>query len=256
MRASASASTSKEERSDRGLPGGAAIPAGGAVTLGAAAGRASSATSRLPIERFRARRRARDTRVVSAAVARERARIAADVHDLVMQDLALALAMARTLAADPANPEARSVAAAGERAMAGAREIMAGLLAKPRTPVCEAVASSVRAAARRVPVRFDAHGVPDGAEPDEPTFDTLVHIGREAVTNAVKHGSPGSVEVVLAYEDEWRLSVCDDGRGFDAGTAPHGFGLLSMAQQARALGGALVVSSTAGSGTVIEAVLP
>ena len=56
------------------------------------------------------------------ALAQERGRIAADVHDLVMQDLAFALAAARTLADDPALAQrALAVVEASERALAGAR---------------------------------------------------------------------------------------------------------------------------------------
>jgi len=214
------------------------------------------------VEMFGGRRRQRERQLILDALAHERSRIAADVHDLVMQDLALALATLRTLSADPhAAPGAAGASAAAERAMQGARDVVTALLAERRAPVVDALGEGVRAAARDVPLSFSADGVPAGAEPDGATLDTLVHIGREAVTNAVKHASPRSIEVVLAQGDEWRLAVTDDGQGFDAagGGAPHlggGFGLASMERAARALGGRLTVASAAGSGTVIEAILP
>jgi NarL family two-component system sensor histidine kinase LiaS len=83
-----------------------------------------------------------------------------------------------------------------------------------------------------------------------------VHIGREAVTNAIKHADPDAIEVVLEYGDEWRLQVHDEGRGFDASRAVHGFGLESMRERAYALGGSLRITSVAGRGTTVEAVLP
>jgi signal transduction histidine kinase len=198
-----------------------------------------------------------DGGAVVEALARERLRIAADVHDLIMQDLALALATARALADDtvPA-PLANIVVAAAERALAGARSVLTDLSARDRRPVVEAVEGSVVAAARHVPLSFDAGGVPTGAQPDLPTLDALVHIGREAVTNAVKHAAPSAVEVVLQYADEWRLQVCDDGRGFDPGDRRAGFGLESMRRHAYALGGSLRVKSVAGVGTEVEVSLP
>lgn len=196
-------------------------------------------------------------RQATAELAEERRRVAADVHDLVLQDLAFALANARMLADDVApSPLASTVVAAGERALAGARHILGDLVARDRVPVIEAVDASVRMAARRTPLSFDAAGVPAGVQPDQPTLDALVHIGREAVTNAIKHADPAAVEVVLEYADEWQLRVRDDGRGFDKAGACGGFGLESMRRHAQTLGGSLRVTSAVEAGTTVEVVLP
>lgn len=163
----------------------------------------------------------------AGALAQQRRQFAADLHDLVMQDLALALANARGLAthsacadsacADPTSARrASDVIAAGERAMAGARHLLVQLSAGERRPVVEAVEDSVRAAAQTTPISFDARHVPHGSQPDEPTLHALVHIGREAVANATKHSDPTAIEVVLERADEWRLCVRDDGRGWGA----------------------------------------
>lgn len=214
---------------------------------------------------------------MAGALAQQRRQLAADLHDLVMQDLALALAGARKLAEHPASAgQALDVLAAGERAMAGARRLLEDLNARERKPVVEALKDSVRAAARATPIRFDAQGVPHGSQPDEPTLHALVHIGREAVMNATKHSDPTAIEVVLERADEWRLRVRDDGGGWLAGatvdpdagatadTDPgadtdgpsSGFGLDSMRRCAHALGGSVHVFSAPGGGTIVEAVLP
>jgi two-component system, NarL family, sensor histidine kinase DegS len=209
------------------------------------------------LDRPWARQQDRESQATADALAQERRRIAADVHDLVMQDLALALATARALNDDAAPSSLASiVVAAGERALEGARQIVGELAEREREPVVEAVECSVRVAARHVPLSFDADGVPAGTQPDQQTLDTLVHVGREAVTNAIKHADPQAVEVVLEYDDEWRLHVRDDGRGFDARDARLGFGLRSMKQHAHMLGGSLRVSSAAGAGTTVRASLP
>ena len=221
--------------------------------------------------RLRERLRSQERRAIAHALVRERHRIAADVHDLIMQDLALALANARTLVDDPARaPQASTVVTAGERALAGARNVVSGLtesdpmesvlLERDTRPIAQAVEASVRAAARHTPLTFDAQRAPTSAELDRPTRDALVHIAREAVTNAVKHASPNTIEVVLEHAGQWRLTVRDDGRGFDetptAALAVGGFGLPSMRQCAHALGGAVHVGSAAGEGTTVEAVIP
>jgi signal transduction histidine kinase len=197
---------------------------------------------------------------LAEALADERRRMAADVHDLIMQDLCFALATARTLAADPAvAPQASVVVAAGERALAGARDVIGGLVGRDREPVAEAVEAVVLTAARGVPMSFDAAGVLTSAQPDHLTLQTLVHVGREAVTNAVKHADPQFIEVRLDHADEWRLQVRDGGRGFDPYEASGGgFGLASMRRHAETLGGSLRIASASGSsaGTLVEVVLP
>jgi signal transduction histidine kinase len=192
------------------------------------------------------------------ALARERRRMAADVHDLIMQDLSFALANARTLVDDPARGDSAStVVSAGERALAGARDVVSGLTEQRSLPIAAAVEGSVRTAARQTPVRFRAGGgTVATAQPDAPTCDALVHIAREAVTNAVKHARADTIEVALEREDEWRLVVVDDGRGFDAASGGSGFGLASMRLQAEALGGTLLVRSAPVGGTMVEALLP
>lgn len=183
--------------------------------------------------------------------------MAADVHDLIMQDLAFALATARTLADQSTAPaQVSTVVAAGERAMAGARGLVEALCNEDRRPVVEAIRDSVQTAARSARVSYDADGVPPHARPDQATFDTLLHVGREAVTNAIKHAEATDIEVTLGYADEWQLRVCDRGRGFDLDDVEPGFGLESMQRYAQALGGSFRLSSTVASGTTVEVKLP
>lgn len=219
--------------------------------------RVGEGSSQTTLERLRGRSAEREHDAAEQLLVQERRRAAADVHDLIMQDLALALATARMLADDPAQaPHASIVVAACERALEGARSTVDALLAHERRPVVDAVAAAARAAARLVPLSFCADGVPAGVQPDEPTLDALVHVAREAVTNAVKHAAPSAVEVVLEHDDGWRLLVRDDGCGLDPAGAREGFGLDSMRAQALALGGMLRVSGAAGVGTTVEAILP
>jgi signal transduction histidine kinase len=84
---------------------------------------------------------------------------------------------------------------------------------------------------------------------------------QEAVNNVTRHASAHAARVGLHYdEDALRIRVADDGIGFDApvGTGAGGaqLGLVGMRERANLLGGRLVVSSTPGRGTAIEARLP
>jgi signal transduction histidine kinase len=236
------------------------VAAGPARTGGQA--RATAFTDATPRRRRHARRLS-DRRVgdgreaTEKSLAQETRRVAADVHDLVMQDLCYALASARALEDDPAIAlRASAVVTAAERALAGAREVLESLSKRNRKPVAEAVEYSVRAAARATSCTFDSTTTPGDPQPDQATFDALVHIAREAVANAVKHGRSSAVVVVLEHDDEWHLQIDDDGRGFDPAEPTKGFGLKSLARHAQALGGSVVVTSTPGQGTIVKAQLP
>ncbi len=198
--------------------------------------------------------------VATRLLAHERWQMASDVHDLIMQDLSLALANARALNDHPASASRASiVVGALERALAGARDVLGGLSEHDTRPIALTIEASARAAARHTPLRFDAARVPSSARPDQHTRAALVHIAREAVTNAVKHARPNAIEVVLEHAEQWRLTVRDDGHGFDeapAAPAVGGFGLVSMRESAHALGGAVHIGSLTGAGTTVEAVLP
>jgi len=86
--------------------------------------------------------------------------------------------------------------------------------------------------------------------------EALVRIAREAVTNAARHGDAGLVRVELELENGTglKLRIVDDGRGFDAAKQRRrgGFGLVSMSERARAVGGVLRVASVRGTGTTVE----
>ena len=218
----------------------------------------SEQAGRSALRRAVDRRRRRDGgRDADARLMQERRRLAADVHDLVMQDLSFALATVRSIAHDPsrASERAPAAAAAAERALVAAREILDELGERELEPVAERVEQGARQAARGVQLAFSAR-LDGDARADGPTADALVHVAREAVTNAVKHGDARSVSVLLEHGEEWRLRVSDDGRGFDEGRAGEGFGLPSMRLQAEALGGRLGLRSRPGEGTELEVTLP
>jgi len=88
----------------------------------------------------------------------------------------------------------------------------------------------------------------------------LLHIGQEALCNAVKHAHAQTIELNLDFgETDIRLSVKDDGCGFAPGAAPprnDSFGLIGMRERVRQWRGQLLVQSQPGAGTQILATLP
>jgi signal transduction histidine kinase len=86
---------------------------------------------------------------------------------------------------------------------------------------------------------------------------------QEALTNVAKHAHADRVRVVLASDDHTvRLSVEDDGRGFDRGATlsslgwPMGIGLLGMQERLESLGGGLKIVSQPGQGARLVARVP
>lgn len=90
----------------------------------------------------------------------------------------------------------------------------------------------------------------------------LYRVGKEAVSNAVRHANARTVSVVLGSNDgHVTVEVQDDGDGFDVRaamgdrTAP-GIGLRSISERVSGEGGAVRFDSGPGQGTRVEATLP
>jgi signal transduction histidine kinase len=83
-------------------------------------------------------------------------------------------------------------------------------------------------------------------------------IAAEALTNAVRHSGAASVTVRLERQNgQLRLTVQDDGCGCPAVPSGTGFGITSMRDRARELGGTFTLAAGSGGyGTRVEAVLP
>ena len=82
--------------------------------------------------------------------------------------------------------------------------------------------------------------------------DALLHIGREAISNALSHGNPTVLKIKLTYaEGTVELVVEDNGCGFEYTQEKEGFGILGMQKRARGLGSELCICSSSGKGTQV-----
>jgi anti-sigma regulatory factor (Ser/Thr protein kinase) len=85
-------------------------------------------------------------------------------------------------------------------------------------------------------------------------------IVREAVNNANRHGRATSIEITALVEDDMlRLSVCDNGCGFDTSRIRKSHGINGMRERVERRGGAFALSSSreqGATGTTISGSLP
>jgi signal transduction histidine kinase len=198
--------------------------------------------------------------IAAIAVFEERRRIARNMHDGLAQELAFIAVRVRQLRGDAApSPELDQLRSAAERALEDSRAAISALT----RPLDESLDVAIARNASEVATRLGAHAQLDaqaGVEVPPATREALVRISREAVANAVRHGNAEEVQLTLSCSDTLRLTVTDDGCGFDPGararTPAAGFGLVSMRERAEALGGSLAVVSAPGAGTAIEVVVP
>jgi signal transduction histidine kinase len=190
-----------------------------------------------------------------ARVLDERRRIARDLHDGVAQELAFIVATTRDLV-KTGNVRLEPVLSAAERGLDESRRAIVQLGQRIDEPFDVALVQTVEDVAQRLGTRVAIEAEPaPGLAPDRQ--EQLLRIVREAMTNAVRHGSANNVKVHFSNGGTLRLRVEDDGIGFDPSTVTsRGFGLMVMQERAKAIGGRLAIDSTPLGGAQIEVVIP
>ncbi|MFQ5554029.1 MAG: sensor histidine kinase [Acidimicrobiia bacterium] len=194
--------------------------------------------------------------IAQRAVREERARVARDLHDDIGPSLAsLGLAIDMAIHQFPTAPELA-------RHLDSVRRHVTMLVENVRTTVSdlrhEATESLVELC-HRAAAEAGAEGPAIIVElteerPPRPLIaDQLGAILTEAIRNAVAHAEASSVRVTGAVDrDRGRVTVTDDGKGFDTSIQPEGhFGLLGMRERADKIEVELVVTSEPGHGTVV-----
>lgn len=196
----------------------------------------------------------------------ERARLARDLHDDVTQRLGLlAIEAGKLRRADGLPQEARDrLQALQEDAITLSQDVQR--LSRSLHPSLLSdlgLGSALRAECERVggrlgiPVSCAAEDVA-GMLGREETL-ALYRIAQEALNNVVKHSGASEVDVELDVRQSGiRLTVSDNGRGFDATgvRGRGGLGLVGMEERARLAGGTLSVVSAPGAGAKIQVEIP
>ena len=194
-------------------------------------------------------------RVAVAAVLDERRRLARDLHDGLAQELAYVVMQSRHMARATGDDRASRVAKAAENALGESRRAIVALTRRQEEPFGEAVAHVAGQVTSRAGARLRLE-IDSAIDLESNRRDQLLNIVREAVSNGVRHGEAGEVSVSLVNGDMVRLTITDDGSGFDIDSPTEGFGLTSMRERAQALGGSLAVRSRLGEGTSVLVELP
>lgn len=98
----------------------------------------------------------------------------------------------------------------------------------------------------------------NGVELSENIQINLYRITQEALSNAIRHGKPETINVQLIYSmDEILLTIEDDGVGFNVEEKDgSGLGLRSMKTRVGAMSANLDIISTLGRGTIVSVVVP
>jgi signal transduction histidine kinase len=107
-----------------------------------------------------------------------------------------------------------------------------------------------------IEVDFAPEDIPRSVRPDVALC--LFRIAQEGLQNLKKHSGTKRAQLSVRHMgDRLFLSLCDQGRGFDANKLEKpGLGILSMQGRARLLGGEFEIHSKPGEGTQIEAWVP
>ncbi|HEX5898084.1 MAG TPA: ATP-binding protein [Solirubrobacteraceae bacterium] len=204
-------------------------------------------------------------RIARTEVERERLRLAAEIHDGLAQDLALAKREIALLDSEPTPAQAGESRARLREAVGAAHRIVRARLEdlSTRVPIGglhDAVAAVCdRARERGLPVELRAAAAVEPAEPE--AIAVVLRVLGEALANVERHAGAGHVLVTLDGEDgTLALTVQDDGRGLGAreagGPGEGHFGIALMRERAASIGGALSLGRGPAGGTRVRLEVP
>ena len=193
----------------------------------------------------------------------ERRRIAAQLHDGTVQDLA---GLSYTLAGLSARASSRGdTAQAGQLsdaatqsrdAVRGLRSLLVDIYPAnlDRTGLAAAIADLAAPLETHATVTVAVAEIP---ELPAATQAAMYRVAREALANVSRHADARHVTVELHQDgNETVLTIRDDGRGFDPGAVPTGhLGLAISRDLAETVGGWLTVESAPGHGTTVSFVV-
>jgi len=216
--------------------------------------------SRLSEERGRKLAEERMESVRSELKYLERTSLATELHDAISQNLTgISMELRAMDALRESMPEdARIHLDMASRTVSSCRNELRNVLHDLRNNALESatmdealrIALAPHVGDAELSVRFSA---PRSAF-TEKSAHAIIHIVRELVTNAVRHGGAKHIRVAGAFEaDALKFSVTDDGCGFDPAASPGAdeghFGLQGVRERVDGFGGEIAIESAPGKGT-------
>jgi PAS domain S-box-containing protein len=201
-----------------------------------------------------------------SAILEERNRMARDIHDTLAQGFTGVIVQLEAVEdaigccrSKEANEHLRRASELARRSLNEARRSVHALRpqALQRDNFWEALKGIVKSttAGTMLHTRFELRGKLRELPPV--WQENLLHIGQEALTNALKHARPHNFETRLTFNTkQLRLELRDDGDGFRAKDRHDGMGLAGMRERVEQMGGELKVTSAQGKGTKVVVTLP
>jgi PAS domain S-box-containing protein len=200
-----------------------------------------------------------------AVILEERTRMARDIHDTLAQGFTGVIVQLDTAVEALRDEEPEATANHIGRARELARESLSEArrsvhALRPQALERAELADALKAiitnttAGTSLHSDFELNGEPCKLQPA--VEENLLHIGQEALTNALKHACATRFHARLSFDaDAVRLELCDNGQGFVVDSVNgRGVGLIGMKERAQQIGATLAVTSKPGQGTAIVAV--
>jgi signal transduction histidine kinase len=193
---------------------------------------------------------------IEDAVARERARIARDLHDGIATDLAGAISLFKVyMEGRKGQPDQtlKNVFEILERLLKNVREALADL--RPAQIGPDGLVGDLRRQAddfaRLYSIRVEFSNIGTEDQLSAQHREVVAQVVREALTNVRRHSGSSVCRVKMAFAARpFLIEVSDEGRGFVSGGSA-GYGLVGMRERAAGIGGRLEVVSTEGRGTTV-----
>lgn len=196
----------------------------------------------------------------------ERRRIAQDLHDGVVQDLAGVSYSLAALARDPDEPNAPELAAAADNVRTSIEALRTLLVELYPPNLAEeglgAAITDLLARSRAVGLDTEVDTTGLAEEPPIEVARLIYRTVQESLRNVIAHAGASTVRITVAVGDGTaRAEVVDDGAGFDveaaqAAAAGGHVGLLGITDLVQDAGGRLDLVSAPGAGTTIRIEVP
>jgi ligand-binding sensor domain-containing protein/signal transduction histidine kinase len=208
--------------------------------------------------------RLRQMKMRFRAISEERARLAREMHDTLIQGFVGVSTLIEAALSIEASDEAlrhellNYATHQAQVTIEAAREAVWDLRhdfelgATDAGSLCENLAGEFQTQSS-VPIRCEVTGDPFVLH--ESDAHELLMILREALSNALAHGHPAMIDIRVFYaNDHLKIEVADNGSGFDVEEAfarKKHFGLIGMNERAKLLDGRIEIRSIPGRGTKI-----
>jgi ligand-binding sensor domain-containing protein/signal transduction histidine kinase len=215
---------------------------------------------------------ARQVRLRHLAIVNERMRIARELHDTLLQNLAgltwqLAAIKASVYSTSPTISQSiDKITEQLNNSLLDARRALRSLrtVSAENEDFISTLSNTAKRMLANSSIALSIHVEGTPPPPLSPIIEhNLIRITQESITNAIKHAAPNHINIRLQFKPTAiLLSIEDDGCGFDpeyslrSKESQDHFGLIGMRERAEQLDGQLTVRSRIDKGTEVIAVVP